>query len=66
MQIALLQACKLCALTDAAALTAELTQLQLLQLASHLLPGIAGGALGDPDQQQGQPTYQDMSADAFF
>ncbi len=58
MQVALLQVGKLGALPDTAVLTAELTQVHLLQLAAHLLPGITGGALGNPDQQQGQPAYQ--------
>ena len=57
---------KLIVLPDASVFTVELTQVQLLQLTADLLTDIPNGALGDSDQQQGQPAYQNVRAVCTF
>ena len=37
-----------------------------VQLAGDVVPGGAGGGLGDADQEEGEPAQDDVGADAFF
>src|ERR1700747_2918771 len=39
---------------------------ELAELAGDLVPGGAGGGLGDPDQEQGEPAQDDVGADPLF
>ncbi|MEU3278741.1 hypothetical protein ABZ698_16875 [Streptomyces antibioticus] len=40
--------------------------MEAVELAADLRPGVTGGGLGDPDQQEGEPAQDDVGADAFF
>ena len=40
--------------------------LQALEFVAQAVPGVAGGGLGDADEQQGEPAQQDVGADAVF
>ena len=44
----------------------EAPQVQLVELPGEAAPGLAGGGLGDPDQEQGQPAEQDVGPDAIL
>ena len=44
----------------------EAPQAQLVELPGEAAPGLAGGGLGDPDQEQGQPAEQDVGPDAIL
>src|SRR5688500_11289826 len=39
---------------------------QALELGAQAVPGLAGGLLGDADQEQGEPAQQDVSADTVL
>ena len=39
---------------------------ELAELVADLVPGGAGGGLGDADQQQGEPSQEDVGADPLF
>jgi hypothetical protein len=39
---------------------------EAVELAADGVPGVAGGGLGDADQQQGQPAQHDVGANALF
>src|SRR5262249_14790760 len=41
-------------------------QVHAFQFVPQVAPGVAGGVLGDPDQQQGQPAQLDVGADAVL
>jgi len=42
------------------------TAWQALEFGAQPVPGLAGGGLGDADQQQGEPAEQDVGADAVL
>src|SRR6266581_2926980 len=44
----------------------EGAQVDALELGAQAVPGLAGGGLGDADQQQGQPAQGDVGADPVF
>ena len=39
---------------------------ELGELVGDLVPGGAGGRLGDPDEQEGEPAQDDVGADPLF
>jgi hypothetical protein len=41
-------------------------QVHPVELVAGGAPGVAGGVLDDPDQQEGQPAQLDVPADAVF
>src|SRR5665647_2524129 len=61
-----LRSCDLGALAEAAGRSSEGADLDLLELAAQVRPGVAAGGLGDADEEQGQPAEQHVGADALF
>jgi hypothetical protein len=53
-------------LAEGAGGAGEGADVQLVELVADVVPGQAGGGLGDADQQQGQPAQDDVGADALF
>src|SRR5260370_34597383 len=47
---------------EGAVVAGEGAQVDALQLGAQVVPGLAGGGLGDADQQQGQPAQGDVGA----
>ncbi len=54
------------ALGDPAVGGGEGDQVHPVELMADVAPGLAGGGLGDPDEQQGQPAQLDVGADAVL
>src|SRR5437870_3230511 len=54
------------ALAEGAGGAFEGADVQLLELLTEPVPGVAGGGLGDPDQQQRQPAQDDVGSDAVL
>src|SRR5712672_3388886 len=54
------------ALPEGAGRAGEGAHVQAVQVAADVVPGVAGGGLDDPDEQQRQPAQDDVGADAFF
>jgi hypothetical protein len=44
----------------------EGADVQFLQVLADPVPGVAGGGLDDPDQEQREPAEDDVGADAVF
>src|SRR5687767_16002073 len=44
----------------------EGAQVESVELAADPGPGVAGGGLGDADEQKSEPAQQDVGADAFL
>src|SRR4051812_21830774 len=51
---------------DGAGLAGEGAQVHAVELVAQVAPGVAGGGLGEADEQQGQPAQQHVGADAPF
>lgn len=51
------------AMGEGAVVAGEGAQVDALQLAAQLVPGLTGAGLGDADQQQGKPAQGDVGAD---
>src|SRR6266536_1023031 len=62
----LLAGCELGALVAGAGGAGESSEVEALELVAEVAPGLAGGALGDADEQQGEPAEQHVGADPLF
>jgi hypothetical protein len=51
------------ALPERAGRAFERADVQFLQVLADAVPGVGGGGLDDPDQEQGQPAEDDVGAD---
>ena len=54
------------ALAEGAGGAGEGAGVEPVEVAAHVVPGLAGGGLDDADEQQREPAQQDVGADAFF
>src|SRR5260370_15668021 len=54
------------AVGEGAVVAGEGAQVDALQLGAQVVRGLAGGGLGDADQQQGQPAQGEVGADPVF
>src|ERR1035437_3341414 len=54
------------AVGEGAVVAGEGAQVDALEFGAQVVPGLAGGGLGDADQQQGQPAQGDVGADPVF
>ena len=51
---------------DGAGGAGEGAEVHLVEVVVQVRPGVAGGVLGDADEQQGEPAQHDVGADAVF
>src|SRR3990170_878458 len=44
----------------------EGAEVEALEFVAEVAPGLVGGVLGDPDEQEGEPAEEDVGADPLF
>ena len=54
------------ALTECAGGAGEGPDVEAVEFAAQVRPGLAAGVLGDPGQEQGEPAEDDVGADAVL